>query len=218
MLRVGLTGGLGSGKSTAAAILKRCGAHIFSADEIGRSLMQPGQAVFDRIVTEFGPRVVDGEGRLDRAEIARMVFANPAALQQLNLIVHPAVIAEQERQMRLLEEIEPEAVVVVESALIFEVERDRTNPGWKRHFDKIILLTAPDELKVARYLDRMAQVLGRALTAEEAEIFSADARRRLATQIPDDEKAAQCDAVIDNTGSLDELEQALAVAWSHLRD
>jgi dephospho-CoA kinase len=218
MLRVALTGGLGSGKTTASAILKRCGAHIFSADEIGRSLMQPGEAVFDHIVAEFGPRVVNADGALDRAEIARMVFANPAALLQLNLIVHPAVIAEQERQMRLLEEIEPEAIAIVESALIFEVERDQTNPGWKRRFDKIILITAPDDVKVARYLERMAHTLGRGLSAEESAQFAADAHSRLATQIPDDEKAPQCDAVIHNTGSIEELQQALAEVWKHLRD
>jgi dephospho-CoA kinase len=132
--------------------------------------------------------------------------------------VHPAVIAEQERQMRLLEEIEPEAIAIVESALIFEVERDQTNPGWKRRFDKILLITAPDDVKVARYLERMAHTLGRALSSEESAQFAADAHSRLATQIPDDEKAPQCDAVIHNTGSIEELQQALAEVWKHLRD
>jgi dephospho-CoA kinase len=218
MVRIGLTGGLGSGKSTAAAILKKFGAHIFSADEIGRALMQPGQPVFDRIVAEFGPRVAGDDGRLDRAELARMVFPNPAMLQKLNLIIHPAVIAEQERQMLLLSEIEPEAIAVVESALIFEVERDQTAPDWARRFDKIILLTAPDEMKVSRYVARMAAALGHPLTKSETEGFAADARCRLATQISDEEKSLRCDVVIHNTGSLADLELALAEAWNHLRE
>jgi dephospho-CoA kinase len=216
MLRIGLTGGLGSGKTTAARIFHELGAHTLSADDIGRALMQPGERVFDQIVSAFGPRVVRNDGQLDRPELARRVFSNPAALQQLNCIVHPAVIVEQDRQIELISEIEPEAVVIVESALIFEVERDNTAPGWKDRFDKLILVTAPDEVKTARYLARLEASSGQPLTADQAETATADAHRRMAALITDEEKASRCDFVIRNDGTRDELAEKVAEVYRQL--
>lgn len=215
MLRAGLTGGLGSGKTTAAQIFAKLGAHVFSADELGRALMQPGEHVYHRIAGAFGPRVVRPDGQLDRPMLAQMAFGE-GKLRQLNEIVHPAVIAEQERQMRLLEEIEPEAVAIVESALIFEVERDGTGPGWSRRFDRLILVTASDEVKIARYLARLEQLAGKPLTSEQGALAIADARRRMSYQIPDAEKAALCDYVIENHGPPELLEQRAAEVYKEL--
>jgi dephospho-CoA kinase len=216
MLRVGLTGGLGSGKSTAADIFASLGAHVFSADAIGRELMQPGQPVFREIVSTFGPvyapdaRLVLSDGSLDRSAIARIVFADPVALDRLNRIVHPAVVAEQQRRMNALSTTHPDAIAVVESALIFEVERDQTAPGWSRHFDRIVLLTAPDELKIARYLDRIVQARAAQHssppTPAELAALTTDARRRIAAQIPDADKIPRANYVIANTGSLADLQ------------
>lgn len=216
MLRVGLTGGLGSGKSTAARMFHVLGAHVLSADEIGRALMQPGQRVFDQIVGTFGPRTLRPDGQLDRPAIAARVFADPAALQMLNAIVHPAVIAEQERQIELLQEIEPEAVVFVESALIFEVERDNTAPGWADRFDKLVLVTAPDDTKVDRYLARLEAAAGQPLDRAHREKASAEARQRMAMQISDAEKAARCDFVIENSGSAEQLQQKVEEVYTVL--
>jgi len=98
VLRVGLTGGLGSGKSTVAAELRRLGAQVIEADELGRALMEPGQIVFDEIVRRFGPEVVGADGHLNRPRLAQMAFGD-GRLDELNAIVHPAVIAAQQRWM-----------------------------------------------------------------------------------------------------------------------
>ena len=163
MLRVGLTGSLGSGKSTVAAMLRELGAHVIEADELGRNLMEPGHTVYDEIVSAFGPEVVSPDGRLDRARLAKLAFEENR-LNDLNAIVHPAVIAEQRRWTDELFARDPAAVAVVESALIFEVERDARARGeqegvladWRRRFDHIIVLTAPDDVKIARYAARIA--------------------------------------------------------------
>ena len=218
MLRVGLTGGLGSGKSTVAAILRELGAHVIEADALGRTLMEPGRPVYDRIVRVFGPDVVKPDGTLNRARLAELAFAG-GRLNELNAIVHPAVIEEQKRWMDAVFARDPAAVAVVESALVFEVERDAIARGeseglladWRHRFDRILLLTAPDDLKVERYVARTAP--GPAL--RQAAI--ADARLRLSRQMPDREKAERADFVIDNTAGLDALRDQVAAIWELLR-
>lgn len=218
MLRVGLTGGLGSGKSTVAAALRELGAHVIEADELGRALMEPGQAVYEEIVRVFGPEVAGSDGRLNRARLAELAFQG-GRLQELNAIVHPAVIAAQQRWMDEVFAGDPAAVAVVESALIFEVERDARTRGeqeslvadWRRRFDRIIVLTAPDELKVARYAARISpEPAGR-------EAAAADARIRLARQIPDAEKIARADYVLRNTGDRTALRAQVESLWERLR-
>jgi dephospho-CoA kinase len=193
MLRVGLTGGLGSGKSTVAGMFAELGAAVISADQLGRQLMQPGEQVYAAIVQRFGGGVVRADGSLDRQALAELAFQHNQA-DALNRIVHPAVVAAQQDWMRGVFEKEPWRVAMVESALIFEVEKWGTAPGWLERFDRLILVTVPDELKIARFVARAGGQNG----------AEADARARLALQIPDDEKAARCDFVIDNSGSLAE--------------
>jgi dephospho-CoA kinase len=192
MLRVGLTGGLVSGKSTVAAMFAELGAAVISADRLGRQLMQPGEPVYAAIVKTFGSGVVRSDGSLDRKALAELAFQHNQA-DALNHIVHPAVVAAEEDWMRAVFAADPRCVGMVESALIFEVEKWGTAPGWVQRFDKLILVTVPDEVKIARFLARTA-------TRDGAE---ADARARIAAQIPDKDKAGRCDYVIDNTGSLE---------------
>lgn len=218
MLRVGLTGGLGSGKSTVAARLRELGAQVIEADELGRALMEPGQDVYDRIVQAFGAEVVGADGRLDRPRLAKLAFEG-GRLHELNAIVHPAVIAAQQQWMEQVFARDPAAVAVVESALIFEVERDARARGenegvlasWRNRFDHILVLTAPDEVKIARYAGRIAEP-GAAREAAER-----DARIRLARQIPDAEKAARADFVIENTGDRAALRARVDAVWARLR-
>jgi dephospho-CoA kinase len=218
MLRVGLTGGLGSGKSTVGAMLRELGAHVIEADALGRTLMEPGHAVYDQVVRTFGSEVVNPDTTLNRARLAEIAF-NEGRLQDLNAIVHPAVIAGQQQWMDGVFARDPGAVAVVESALIFEVERDARARGehggvladWRNRFDRIILLTAPDELKVERYV---ARICPDAACRVEAR---ADARVRLAKQMPDAEKAVRADFVIENTAGLAELRQQVASVWGRLR-
>lgn len=197
MLRVGLTGGLGSGKTTIARMFAELGAHVIEADAVGRSLMQPGQPVYAQIIKHFGPAVLTTDGMLNRKALAEMVFAQ-GRLAELNRIVHPPVIAAQESWMRELFAGDTSAIAMVESALIFEADAGGTVPGWRNRFDRIILVTAPDELKIARYVERMLT-----LTPDKAALET-DARSRLATQIPDSEKISLCDYVIDNSGAPEE--------------
>jgi dephospho-CoA kinase len=192
MLRVGLTGGLGSGKSTVAGIFAELGAAVISADQLGRELMQPGGPVYAAIVNTFGRGVVQGDGSLDRRKLAELAFQHNQA-DALNHIVHPAVVAAEEEWMREVFERDATRVAIVESALIFEVEKWGTAPGWTQRFDKLILVTVPDDVKIARFVARMG--------ANDA--AQRDARARLALQIPDREKAGRCDYVIDNSGSLE---------------
>ena len=131
MLRVGLTGGLGSGKSTVARILRELGAQVIEADELGRALMEPGQAVYAEILRVFGPEVVGADGRLNRAGW-RNWPSKSGRLEELNAIVHPAVIEAQQRWMEKVFARDPAAVAVVESALIFEVERDARARGEQK--------------------------------------------------------------------------------------
>jgi dephospho-CoA kinase len=218
MLRVGLTGSLGSGKSTVAALLRELGAEVIEADELGRTLMEPGQKVYDEIVRAFGPEVVGPDGHLNRPQLARLAFQE-GRLQDLNAIVHPAVIVEQQRWMNEVFSRDRSAVAVVESALIFEVERDARARGeqegvladWRRRFDRIIVLTAPDDVKIARYAARLAS----AGPAREA--AAADARVRLARQMPDNEKVARADFVIENTGDVPMLRAQVESLWRSLR-
>src|SRR5205814_6148067 len=123
MLRVGLTGGLGSGKSTVARMLRELGAEVIESDELGRALMEPGQEAFKEIVRVFGDEVLLPEGRLNRARLAEMAFKG-GRVKELNAIIHPAVIDAQRRWMEEVFARDPAAVAVVVSALIFEVERD----------------------------------------------------------------------------------------------
>lgn len=220
MLRVGLTGGLGSGKSTVAAMLRALGAHVIEADALGRTLMEPGQTVFAAIVERFGADVIAPDGRLDRARLADLAFRH-GRLQELNAIVHPPVIAAQARWMDEVFARDPAAVAVIESALIFEVVRDAIARGekdgiladWRRRIDRIIVVTAPDELKIHRYAARIQASGGGAASLQAIET---DARNRLAHQVPDAEKAAQADDVLDNSGDMDSLRAQVEALWPRL--
>jgi dephospho-CoA kinase len=223
MLRAGLTGGLGSGKSTAGRLFAALGAHVLEADTIGRELMEPGQAVYAAIIEHFGIGIVSPDGRLDRAALAKIAFAD-GRVEELNAIVHPAVIA---RQVELNSEIsqrDPHAVVIVESALIFETKYSETNDGhtqradkkpWHTRFDRIILVTAPEEVKIARFIARSSA--GSVLTEERREQLEAEARRRLAQQISDEQKSALADYVLTNGGALTELEWQVDRLWPILK-
>lgn len=217
MLRVGLTGGLGSGKSTAAKLFAAHGAHVLYADEIGRQLMEPGQTVYAAIRARFGEGVLRADGRLDRSALAQLAFQEGRA-DELNAIVHPAVIA---RQAELMDEIarrHPDAVAIVESALIFEAvqaEAVQSSPlHWQMRFDRMILVAAPEAVKIARFISRCSPP--NATSGQIAEL-EAEARRRLARQIPDENKRALCDYVLTNDGDEAGLGWQVDQLWPILR-
>jgi dephospho-CoA kinase len=209
MLRVGLTGGIGSGKSAVARLWAEEGVPVLDADALGRALMQPGEAVYAAIVERFGAGVVAPGGRLDRGELAREAFAGGAAL---NAIVHPAVIAAQQSEFARLEATGLHPLAVVESALIFEASKGEASegtsgqtsgrpslPGWRDRFDRIVLTTAPEAVRVERFVFRVG---GPDAGPQEKDRLRQDARRRLAAQLPEAWKRPRCDYIIENDRTL----------------
>jgi dephospho-CoA kinase len=186
--------------------------------------MQPGEEVYAAIVAKFGPGVVKadaaGTEELDRAALARIAFGVSGIagrIEELNAIVHPAVIAAQGDWMRSVFLRNAKAVAVVESALIFEVERDARLRGesegvlayWRRRFDRVILVTAPDEVKLARYVARVSP-------SGWDEKVASDARSRLSKQLSDAVKVSRADFVLENNGDLAGLREQVDAVWKQL--
>jgi dephospho-CoA kinase len=218
MLRVGLTGGLGSGKSTVARMLRELGAEVIESDELGRALMEPGQHAFQEIVRIFGKEVLLPDGRLNRARLAEMAFRG-GRVKELNAIIHPAVIEAQRRWMEEVFARDPAAVAVVVSALIFEVERDARESGeanavfmeLRKRIDRVVLVVASDDTKIARYVGRTTP------NGTNRDAAEADARSRLAHQIPDSEKALRADYLLENTGDIEALRAQVRELWPRLK-
>jgi len=191
MLRVGLSGGIGSGKSTVARGLARRGAIVIDADAIAREVVEPGRPGLAAVVDRFGPEVVDAGGRLDRPVLAALVFDVAAARADLNAIVHPLVAAETARR---LAGAPPDAVVVLDVPLLVEAARSG--------YDVVVIVEAPEAVRLERLVARGM--------AEE------DARRRMATQASDAERRKVADVVLDNSGSEDGLEAQIDSLWAQL--
>lgn len=217
MFRVGLTGGLGSGKSTAAKLFAARGAHVLSADEIAREMMQPGQPIYNVIVEAFGACVVHEDGTLDRSALAKIAFVE-GRVEELNALVHPAVIARQAELVREIGTKDPNAIVIVESALIFETkhgEKGYEHDSWRSRFDSVILVVADEAIKIERYVQRAAA--GSALGHERRHELEAEAQLRLAQQIPDEKKIPLADFVLENNGTIEELELQVEELWPLLQ-
>lgn len=212
MLRVALTGGLGSGKSTVAAIFRSLGAEVMEADAVARAMMEPGQPVYAQVVSAFGSGVVRSDGTLDRATLARMAFAEDR-IAELNAIVHPPVIAEQQRWMDSLEKEKPDVVAIYETALLFEAGRAAGTRDWERGFDRRILVTAPEPLRIARYVARHG---GENPDAATRAALEQEARRRIAAQLPEEEKMRLSDTIIRNDASLNEVQRQTEAVYREL--
>lgn len=191
MLVVGLTGGIGSGKSTVSAMLAAKGAVVLDADEVVRDQQRPGTAVFDAMVERFGRGIVAADGTLDRAAVADIVFADPEALADLNAIVHPAVGAEIARRMEELSGTD--AVVVLDVPLLVEVSRGYPLAG---------LIVVDVDLDIA--VERL--VMQRGMSEE-------DARSRMSRQASREERRARADVVIDNRGTIGDLARQVDAIW-----
>lgn len=199
MLKVGLTGGLASGKSTVGEMLQARGAHVLQADRLAQELMQPGLPVYDEVVRHFGREIVQDDGAIHRARLAAIVF--PGRIEELNRIVHPAVLQRQEEWMNRIGAREPHAVVIVEAALILEA-------GAGRQFQKLIVVTCSLQQKVERFAKRLG------MSADQAR---KEVERRMAAQVPDEVKVKKADFVIDNSGPIEQLEPQVERVWSELK-
>jgi dephospho-CoA kinase len=194
VLRVGLTGGIGSGKSTVAARLAELGAVVIDSDLLAREVVSVGSPGLARLVERFGPDVLAADGSLDRPKLGRLVFADPAALADLNAIVHPLVRARSEA-LTASAAARGVAAVVQDVPLLVET-------GLAGGYDKVIVVEAPLELRLQR-------LAGRGLDAETA-------RARIAAQATDEQRRAVADIVIDNSGSPAELAARVDAAWASL--
>jgi dephospho-CoA kinase len=201
LLKVGLTGGIASGKSVVSEMFARLGVHVIQADEIAHRLMQPGEAVYKEVVERFGAGILGPEGVVNRAKLAQVAFGNPPRVDELNQIVHPAVLEEQDRWMNDVGREHPHAIVMVEAALILEA-------GAQNRFDRLVVVTCRPEQRVERWARR---------TRTDLESARAEVTRRMAAQWPDEEKIKAADHVIDNSGSLDETQRQVRETFESLR-
>jgi dephospho-CoA kinase len=184
-LIVGLTGGIGSGKSLVAAEFKRLGANVIDADAVLRELTRPGLPAYKAIEAEFGPGVLNDDATINRASLGRIVFCDPEKLARLNAITHPGIIGViEERVVEFEKSRSPGAVTVVDAPLLIEV-------GLHEKMDRVVVVSADESRQVERVMERDG--LGRAETL-----------RRIHTQMPTSEKAALADFVIDGNGSVEE--------------
>ena len=201
---VGLTGGIGSGKSTVGALLQERGAVLVDADAIVHELQAPGSPMLSEIARAFGDDVIDANGALDRKALAAKVFADAEARARLGLIVHPPTIAEMGRRMEAAKAAGVE-VVVLDIQLLLEGRRTGTGSGALLPFDTIVLAWVP----VATQIERAAARDG--ASREEIEA-------RVRAQMPLDEKRAMADHVIDNSGSPEETRRQVDALWRELRE
>lgn len=208
MLRVGLTGGLACGKSTVAKMMEARGARVIQADGIAHELMRPGEAIYAEVVKHFGPEIVNPDGQINRAKLAQSAFGD-GRVEELNRIVHPAVIARQQQWMAEVASLEPNAIAVVEAALILEA-------GVNGRFDKIVVVTCTPQQKIDRFVRRVV-ASGRGSLEADAAVAEKEAEKRIAAQLSDEDKIKVADFVIDNSGSLEHTEEQVSKVMQELQ-
>jgi len=209
MLKVGLTGGIASGKSVVGEMFVALGAHLVQADRIAHSLMQPGEGVYNEVVRHFGRGILNPDGSVNRSKLAEVAFgpATDAAvkrasrIEELNRIVHPVVIRSQEEWMYGISLQDPHGVAILEAALILEA-------GVGERFDRLVVVTCNPEQRTARFAVRQKIDL---------ETARKEVARRMAAQLSDEEKIKSADYVIENSGSLQQTREQVRQVWEKLR-
>ncbi len=207
MLKVGLTGGIASGKSVVGEMFIALGAHLVQADRLAHELMNPGEAVYNEVVRHFGREILNRDGSINRTRLAEIAFGSAAdgekkasRIEDLNRIVHPAVIRGQEEWMRAIGIQDRHAVAIVEAALILEA-------GVGKRFDRLVVVTCSPEQRIARFAARQKI----SLDAAQQEVV-----RRMSAQLPDEQKVKAADYVIDNSGLLDRTRAQVHQIWEKL--
>jgi dephospho-CoA kinase len=209
MLKVGLTGGIASGKSVVGEMFVALGARLVQADRIAHSLMQPGEAVYNEVVRHFGREILNADGTVNRGKLAEAAFGPSDApegqrasrIEELNRIVHPVVIRSQEEWMQAVGRSDPHAVAIVEAALLLEA-------GAGKRFDRLVVVTCSPEQRVERFAARQKI---------ELETARKEVERRMAAQMPDEEKVKAADYVIDNSGSMEQTRAQVERVWGTMR-
>ena len=197
MLRVGLTGSIAVGKSFVLDCFRDLGCHVLDADKTAREVVEPGTIGLERIVNEFGVEVLQPNGELDRKKLGAIVFAEEAKRGLLNSIVHPLVIESQDRWLSELAARDPNGIAIVDAALMIE------SGGYKR-FDKLVVVWCQPEIQLQRLMARNA-------------LSEAEARKRVASQMPQDEKKGFADHLIDTSAGFDETRRQVDLLYGEFR-
>jgi dephospho-CoA kinase len=188
MLKIGLTGGIASGKSLVSRMFVDLGAHCIDADEIAHDLMRPGEAVYDEVVQKFGNEILNPDQSVNRAKVAELAFdKRRPRIYELNRIMHPEVIKRYESWMEEIRRREPEAIAILEAALVLEA-------GLRRRFDRIVVVTCKPQQRIERWAQRFNL---------DPETAKTEVTRRMMAQAPDEAKIQAADYVIDNSGSVE---------------
>ena len=183
MLKVGLTGSIAVGKSFVCGVFRELGCQVLDADQVARDVVRKGTVGLDRIVSEFGDELLTADGELDRPKMASIVFADEKYRLLLNSIVHPLVFEEQDRWLKEAEMAQPDGIAIVDAALMIE-------SGGYRRFEKLIVVWCEPDIQFGRLIKRDG-------------LSEADARKRIASQMPQDEKKRFADFLIDTSGGFE---------------
>jgi len=196
MLKVGLTGGIASGKSTVASMLRDRDCQVLELDPLGHELLEPGQSAYDEVVRDFGNGILGPGDKVDRAKLGAVVFSDPAKRARLNQILHPRILQVVRQWFSALDRPGGPDLAVAEAALIIEA-------GFHKELDKLIVCWARPDQQLARLVER-------GLPREQASL-------RIAAQMPADEKRALADEVIDCSGTIQETERQVDMVFAKLQ-
>jgi len=201
MLKIGLTGGIASGKSLVSRMFVELGAHCIDADEIAHELMRPGEAVYDEVVQKFGAEILNPYKSVNRAKLAELAFdKRKPRIYELNRLMHPEVINRYESWMEEIRRREPDAIAILEAALVFEA-------GLRKRFDRIVVVTCKPQQRIERWAQRFNL---------DQETAKAEVTRRMMAQAPDEAKIQAADYVIDNSGVIEDTKKQVEKVYEAL--
>jgi len=202
MLKVGLTGGIATGKSLVGGMFAELGAHIIDADKIGHELMSPGEPVYEEIVKRFGTEILNPDKTVNRAKLAELAFdQRRPRIYELNSLLHPGIIQRYEKRMEEIAAREPNAIVMLEAALLLEA-------GLRRRFDRIIVVSCKPQQRIERWENRQHV---------DTESARREVTRRMMAQAPQEAKIQAADFVIDNSGTIEDTRKQAENVFAQLK-
>lgn len=196
MLRVGLTGSIAVGKTFVCSVFRELGAHVLDADQVARDVVEPGTIGLERVVKAFGDTVLRPDGSLDRAKLGAIVFSDEEKRLKLNSIIHPLVFEAQDRWLKERETEDPHGIAIVDAALMIE-------SGGYRRFDRLIVVWCEPELQLKRLMSR-------------DDLSESEARKRISSQMPQEEKKRYADLLIDTSGSREDTRRRTTEVFREL--
>jgi len=201
MLKVGLTGGIATGKSLVGSMFAELGVHIIDADKLGHELMAPGELVYDEIVRRFGGEILNSDKTVNRGRLAELAFDHRRPrIYELNSLLHPGIIQRYEKRMEEIDASDPNAIVMLEAALLLEA-------GIRKRFDRIIVVSSKPQQRVERWEKRLNV---------NADAAKREVTRRMMAQAPDEAKIQAADFVIDNSGSIEDTRKQVEKVYEVL--